>query len=68
MWFLTILFWVIFLAGIFLILMALLDNKKGSETPGGTVSESALQILQKRFARGEIDEPTFKRMKSEIEE
>lgn len=67
MWFLTIFFWVLFLAGIFLILIALLENKRGPSNVADTSNETAMQILKKRFASGEIDEPTFNRMKNEIE-
>lgn len=67
MWFLTIFFWVLFLAGIFLILIALLENKRGPSNGADVSNETAMQILRKRFASGEIDEPTFNRMKNEIE-
>ncbi len=68
MWLLTILFWVIFLAGVYLVLRGLLDKKGGTGSMSHPVDESAMAILQKRFARGEIDEETFKRMKKDLEE
>ena len=66
MWFLTIIFWVLFLAGLFLILIALLDKDSDTSTAINASGESAMSILQKRYARGEIDDDTFKRMKSEL--
>jgi putative membrane protein len=68
MWLLTILFWVIFLAGVYLVLRGLLDKKSGPGSTSHPIDESALSILQKRFARGDIDEETFKRMKQGLEE
>lgn len=65
----SIIFWLIFLAGIFLVLRALLDRKSGPDTlPPPPPAETALGILEKRFAKGEIDEDTFKRMKKDLEE
>lgn len=68
MWLLTILFWVIFLAGIYLVLRGLLDNKGRQQLTPHHPEEPAVEILRKRFARGEIDEETFKRMKKDLEE
>jgi len=68
MWLLTILFWIIFLAGIYLVLQGLLDKKGRRGSTLHPVDESALAILQKRFARGDIDEATYKRMKKDLEE
>jgi len=68
MWFLTILFWVIFLAGVYLVLRGFLDRKDSSHPMSHPTDEPALEILRKRFARGEIDEDTFKRMKKDLEE
>lgn len=67
MWFFTIIFWVLFLAGLFLILTALLEKKDGSISNQHIPADSALAILQKRYASGEINDETFKRMKSELE-
>lgn len=66
MWFPTIIFWVLFLAGLFLILIALLDKDSETSTTISASGETAMSILQKRYARGEIDDNTFKRMKSEL--
>lgn len=68
MWLLTILFWVIFLAGVYLVLRGLLDKKSGPGSTSHSIDESAFSILQKRFARGDIDEETFQRMKKDLEE
>lgn len=66
MWFPTIIFWVLFLAGLFLILIALLDKDSETSTTISASGETAMSILQKRYARGEIDDNTFKRMKNEL--
>ena len=68
MWILTILFWLITIIGIFIVLRALLDKKSRPTTTSHIAEPTALEILQKRFAKGEIDEETFKRMKMDIEE
>ena len=68
MWFLTIIFWLFVIVGIFIILHALLDKKAEPDVSLHTTGQSALEILQMRFAKGEIDEDTFKRMKKDIEE
>ena len=67
MWFFTIIFWALFIAGAFMILLAMLEKKGGSDIPDHPHMGSTLEILKKRFASGEIDEDTFKRMKSELE-
>jgi len=68
MWVLTILFWAIFLAGVYLVLQGLLKKKGHHHKTSHSDNEPASEILRKRFARGEIDEQTFKRMKKELEE
>jgi putative membrane protein len=55
---LPFLFWVMIIAGIVLIVIWLAGHKK----------ESALEILKRRYALGEIDKLTFDRMKKDIAE
>jgi putative membrane protein len=55
---LHILFWILIIAGMVLIIQWLLSRKK----------ESALDILKRRYARGEIDKAAFERMKKGIGE
>ncbi len=65
MWFFSILFWVVIIAGVVLLAKWLLQrgqNKEGSRVN----EESALDILAKRYAKGEIDRETFEQMKKDI--
>lgn len=57
MWIFTLLFWVLVIIGV-LLLVKWLQKQNTNET--------ALEILKKRYARGEIDKETFERMKKEI--
>jgi putative membrane protein len=66
MWFFSILFWVLIIAGVVFITRWFLErgrNKEGS----GVNGDSALAILEKRYAKGEIDRETFEQMKKDIE-
>lgn len=63
MWVFSILFWVLIIAGVVFITKWFLERNK--EAP--SANESALDILKKRYARGEIDQETFELMKKEIE-
>ncbi len=66
MWFFSILFWVLIIAGVVFITKWFLErnrNKEGS----GINEESALDILKKRYANGDIDRETFEQMKKDIE-
>lgn len=40
--------------------------RKGNNTAGKSSDDSAQEILKKRYARGEIDEEQYRRMKKEI--
>jgi len=64
MWFLTILFWVVVIGGIIFIAKGFVSSGKNNLTP--PPDDSAITILEKRYARGEIDDATFKRMKKEL--
>ena len=63
MWPLSIFFWILIIAGVVFIIRWLIEGKEASN-----LNESALDILKKRYARGEIDQDTFEQMKSDIRE
>jgi len=63
---LMIVFWVlVIVAVVFLIRYLASTGRTGSERPGA--SESALDILKKRYARGEINKAEYESMKRDIE-
>jgi len=57
MGFFPILFWLLIIVGIFFVFKSITGSK---------TNESALDILNKRYAKGEIDNETYQRMKKEI--
>lgn len=61
----SILFWILIIVGIVIMLRGYIQ-KDSSEKPKS--DESPLTILKKRYAKGEIDDETFKRMKKELED
>ncbi|MBI4014130.1 MAG: SHOCT domain-containing protein [Candidatus Rokubacteria bacterium] len=58
-------FWVLIIAGIVLVVKWLVDQARpgGAAPPGG---EAALDILKKRYARGEIDKDEFEAKKRDL--
>ncbi len=57
------LFWIAILVGIFLLIKwAIQQGRSENRKP----DESALEILQKRYARGEIDKEEFEQMKKDL--
>lgn len=61
MWLLSLLFWILVIAGAVLVVRWV----AGRDRP--PPAESAVDILEKRYARGEIDRETFERMRRDIE-
>lgn len=61
---LMIFFWLLVLGLIGTLIWFLI--RKGSQSPSNLSHESSLEILKKRYARGEIDEEQYHRMKKEI--
>jgi putative membrane protein len=57
-----ILFWVLVVALVITLIWFLVQKGSSDDTSG----ESALDILKKRFARGEIDEKEYQRIKKQI--
>jgi len=62
MWFFPVLFWILIIVGVVFIVRWLTERSKDSSPP----TESALEVLQKRYAHGEIDKDTFEQMKRDI--
>ena len=60
---LMMLFWVLIIVGVVLVVRWLLNQ--GTQKPSQT-EESAREILEKRYARGEIDKETFDAMKQDL--
>ncbi len=60
-------FWIILILVILALVMFAKKTGKGSESQG-LKQETALDVLKKRYARGELSKEEFKRMKQEINE
>jgi putative membrane protein len=58
------LFWIVLVVIIVLVIRSLNASDKGIM---GTNKQSPLEILKERYARGEINEDEFKRMRKELD-
>ena len=58
------LIWILVIVGIVLAVVFLVRGGEGTSTR----SDSALDILKKRYARGEIDEEEYERRRRELEQ
>ncbi|HHJ15821.1 MAG TPA: SHOCT domain-containing protein [Gammaproteobacteria bacterium] len=56
-------FWILLVVVIVVVAKAL---SGGSPSAGSPASEAPLEILRKRYARGEIDEAEFERRRNEL--
>jgi putative membrane protein len=63
MGFLMMLFWAVVLIALVLLISAVFSGRRPSSH-----TESALEILQKRYARGEIDKDRFDAMRCELQQ
>jgi putative membrane protein len=61
-----ILFWVLMIIGIILLIRGF-RTAKGSVREAGPAAESALEILKKRYARGEINKEEYLEKKKDLE-
>lgn len=57
-------FWILIIVGVILLVLWLV--RQGGKTSGGHAGESSLDILQKRYAKGEIGKEEYERMKKDI--
>lgn len=62
-WLFMLLFWVLIIAGAVLIVRWLMDQAR---SPGSASQETALDILKKRYASGEITKEQFEAMKQDL--
>ncbi len=56
-------FWVLIIVGIFFVFQNMAKENSG----GSADKETPIEILKKRYARGEIDEEEFERRRKELE-
>ncbi|PKN32580.1 MAG: hypothetical protein CVU61_17520 [Deltaproteobacteria bacterium HGW-Deltaproteobacteria-19] len=59
--------WILFIVVIGVLIYLLIRNAKGKGGTGGA-GETPLDILKKRYARGELTQDEFDRMKKELSE
>lgn len=60
----SVMFWILVIVGI--VLLAVWAVQKGTGGGAGSTEESALEILKKRYARGEISKEEFEEKKRHI--
>jgi putative membrane protein len=64
-WIITVVFWIAVIVGIVLLIRwMIVSTKTTGHGPGS--GESALEILKKRYARGEIDKEEFEEKKRDL--
>jgi putative membrane protein len=63
-WWMAI-FWVLVIIGIFFLVKWLVEQGKGNRNKA-IGEDSALEILKKRYARGEIDQKEFEQKKKDL--
>ncbi|ACB08969.1 MULTISPECIES: PLB family transporter [Thermotoga] len=61
-------FWAVILVVLFAFLFRWLGGERHEKTEGRTSNKKALEILKERFARGEITEEEYERMKRRIQD
>ncbi len=62
-WLMMLLFWILIIVGIVLVVRWFMDQGK---LKGSSREETALDILKKRYARGEIDKEQFETLKRDL--
>lgn len=67
MWFGGGFMWLFWILLIVIVVLAVKFVSTGNPTSGSGSDESAMSILKKRYAKGEIDEEEYKRRAREIE-
>jgi len=63
-----VLFWVLLIVAVVVIVMVLAKRSGSSKTLGFGSSETALDVLKKRYANGEIGKQEFEEKKRDLQE
>jgi putative membrane protein len=61
-----IIFWIIFIVAIALVVSGLLSGRRSEGTSATESANTALEILQQRYARGEINKPQYEAMRRDL--
>ncbi len=61
------LFWIVILAVIIWAVIRLVNANQNREVYPGSKGEDALEVLKKRYAKGEISREEFERMKRDLQ-
>jgi len=67
MWF-GWLFWLVIIGLVIWGAKAFTDNQRNRHAPGPPAGESALDVLKKRYARGEISDDEYERMRRQLQQ
>ncbi len=59
--------WLILIVLVAVIIWFVIERSRGNENGAGQARETPMEILKKRYAKGEITKEEFDRMKNEIE-
>lgn len=60
--------WVLLIIVAVVVIYFVLNRDKNAKTPDDSAGESAMDILKKRYAKGEITKEEFEKMKRNIDE
>lgn len=61
-----IVLWIAVIVGIIFLVRWLVSSARGASREGGAEKDTALEILRKRYARGEIDKAEFAEKKKDL--
>lgn len=68
MWLVPLLFWILIIAGVVFIVRWIAGDHSHQTSSYEALTETPLDILKRRYAKGEIDQDTFETMKRDIKD